>query len=68
MKKRTSAFASLFLAVERLTRTGNPSGEAIVQGAPVNSMGVDIYEVIRAHQARKEGTEMNAEVKSKSIP
>eukprot|EP00170_Pyropia_yezoensis_P004385 contig_17940_g4398 len=31
-------------------------------------MGVDTYEAIRAHQARKEGTEMNAEVKRKFHP
>lgn len=43
--------------MQRLQLTVNPSEEAIVQGALAHSKGEDIYEAIRLHQARLDGTE-----------
>lgn len=42
--------------MQRLQLTGNPSKEAVIQSALAHSKGVDIYEAIRKHQARMEGT------------
>lgn len=68
VKKGTSALASSFLDVQRLTLTGNPSEEAIIRGALAHSKGMDIYKAIRAHQARMDKTEPDSGGKRKYYP
>lgn len=51
IKKGASAFASQFLAVQRMKLTGNPTDEELIAAALARHEGTDVYEAIRAHRA-----------------
>ncbi|KAK1859436.1 hypothetical protein I4F81_002032 [Pyropia yezoensis] len=55
-KKGVSAFASSWLAVQRMGLTGNPDEAAMILGALAHSKGQPVYAAIQAHQRRIDGT------------
>lgn len=51
IKKGVSAFASHFLAVQKMELTGNPTEEELIVGALARYEGKDVYETIIQHRA-----------------
>lgn len=64
IKKGASAFASQFLAVQRMKLTGNPTKEELIATALARHESTDVYEAIRAHRAVATGAPVGKRMKN----
>lgn len=66
IKKGASAFASHYLAVQRMRLTGNPTEGELIVAALARHEGKDVYEAIQAHRAASEKGEATSGKRTKN--